>query len=86
MTTNTKKKVTTKAAGSPAAATATAGELDPIYTAHQVHTLAHLTFQQLAASRWMPGASASYGTWPAQLGMMQGCAPHPSQVLLYWYP
>jgi hypothetical protein len=84
----TKKKTTTKAAGSPATstATATAGDHDAIYTAHQVHTLVHLTFQQLATSRFVPTASPSFGAWPGQLPMMQGCTPHPSQVLLYWYP
>jgi hypothetical protein len=32
--------------------TATTPAADPVLMAHQVHTLAHLMFQQLAASRW----------------------------------
>jgi hypothetical protein len=84
--TTKKKTTTTKAACGPAASTATTPTEHDIYTAHQVHTLVHLTFQQLATSRMLSAASPPFGGWAGQPPMMQGCAPHPSQVLLYWYP
>jgi hypothetical protein len=31
-----------------------------------------------------PGAGSL--PMPMPMPMMHGCAPHPSQVLLYWYP
>lgn len=68
-----------------------------VYTAHQVHTLAHLIFRQIAAGwgarPWtspgaaavtspMPGHAHAPG-WPAGGTAPQSGAPQP---MVYWYP
>jgi len=88
----TKKSGTTAQAGGTGA-DLTQDKLNELYTAHQVHTLAQLIYQQIAARRgggqpWTPNAGTGApptmngqpftNGWP---GNVQG-APQP---LMYWY-
>ena len=90
MSTNNANKKTsnTGAGGDPAGAQ---DNLNALYTAHQVHTLAQIVFQQLAGS-WsnrVPCTAPAFG--------MGGMAPNPffygqafqpaaPPALFYWYP
>lgn len=74
--------------------------LNTLYTAHQVHTLAQMLFQQLAAWQvrgpWSSPAGAVFAQPLAMPGMAwpaPGPAYHPQgfvqgapQALVYWYP
>lgn len=87
----------TETATGKADATDAQTKMNELYTAHQVHTLAHLIFQQIAAGwsvcPWtspaagavrssMPGLTNVPG-WPGAGLNSQNGAPQP---MVYWYP
>lgn len=77
-------KKTTSGAASPDGMNPTRETLNEIYTAHQVHTLAQLTFQRMAAGRQFP--ATGYATpWSAPAGA-RAFAPGNNPAFLYWYP
>lgn len=97
----TRKNETTK--GSVATdATSPQDRMNEVYTAHQVHTLAHLVYQQLTAGSppmqppWAPGAESfvpqqfagANGQGPGSGWPSAGVAASPCapQPLIYWYP
>ena len=79
----TKKNESTTSGGDAASAQS---KLNELYTAHQVHTLAQLIFQQIASGWSGPPNLAS---WTPGAGVGQHRTPgvtNASQPLMYWYP
>ena len=83
----TKKSGAAKSAGGTEK---TQKQLNELYTAHQVHTLAHLLYQQIAARRsggqpWTNGIAQPMDGCPGTPGWM-GSAQGAPRPLMYWYP
>jgi hypothetical protein len=89
----TKKSTSTKARGESSASASAQHDLDRLYVAHQVHTMAHLLLQQIVAGRhWMAAGptpvAGSFATGPTMPQHGHGmvvptAAPAP---FFYWYP
>lgn len=94
-------KKTQQATGAPGDAASAQRQMNELYTAHQVHTLAQLLLQQITANRPDPSTWAmSTGTptaggpgirpdgvgAPGYFVQTGGAFPVAPQPILYWYP
>ena len=89
----TNKKTGTTTQTGKTEADPTQSKLNELYTAHQVHTLAHLIYQQIATRRigshpWTAnggtGRSSAMNSQPFT-GGWTGSAQGTPQPLMYWY-